>query len=159
MRSIGPYGGWLRGAVTQLKYHGEWARVGDLAPLLARATADLFPADALVPVPLHAARRKQRGFNQTEKLAEVLSQETAVPVEHALLRTRKTRPQVRLDGEGRKTNVEGAFALSPGYDVTGAHLILLDDVITTGATLGACAQVLRAAGALTVDVVTVAREL
>ena len=159
VRSIGPYGGWLRGAVVQVKYHGEWARATQLAPLLAHACADLATVDALVPVPLHPSRRKQRGFNQTEKLAEELSREMAVPVEIVLQRTRKTTPQVRLDAEGRHANVEDAFALSPGKSVTGRRLLLVDDVITTGATLGACAQVLHAAGASSVCVVTVAREL
>lgn len=159
VRSIGPYGGWLRGAVVQVKYHGEWARAPQLAGFLARACADQAPVDALVPVPLHSSRRKQRGFNQTEKLAEELSREMAPPVEHLLHRTRKTTPQVRLDAEGRQANVEGAFALAPGRSVAGMRLLLVDDVITTGATLGACAQVLHAAGATSVCVVTVAREL
>jgi ComF family protein len=110
-------------------------------------------------VPLHPSRRKQRGFNQTEKLAEELSRELAVPVLLALQRTRRTTPQVRLDAEGRQANVAGAFGLSPGNHVGGKRLILVDDVITTGATLGACAQVLHAAGASSVSVVTVAREL
>ncbi len=142
-----------------MKYHGEWARVDHLAPLLARACVDLLPADALLPVPLHPSRRRQRGFNQTEKLAQALSPYIAVPVNLALERSRITTPQVRLDAEGRQANVEGAFALSPGADVIGKRLVLVDDVITTGATLGACAQVLLGAGAQSVSVVTVAREL
>ena len=159
VRSVGPYAGWLRGAVSQVKYHGEWARVGHVSPMLACACSDLVTADALVPVPLHPSRRRQRGFNQTEKIAEAVSLEIAVPVQHALRRCRRTSPQVRLDGEGRRANVLDAFALSPGYAVNGARLILVDDVITTGATLGACAQVLLAAGAHSVDAVTIAREL
>ena len=159
VRSIGPYDGWLRGAVVQVKYHGEWARVAQLALLLGRASEDVLPADALVPVPLHPSRQKQRGFNQTEKLAHALSSEIALPVDLALTRTRKTTPQVRLDAVGRQGNVEGAFALAPGADVRGKRLVLVDDVITTGATLGACAQLLMAAGAAGVSVVTVAREL
>ena len=159
VRSIGPYAGWLRGAVVQVKYHGEWSRVPHLAPLLAQACADLAPVDALVPVPLHPSRRKQRGFNQTEKLAEELSRELAVPVVLALRRSRRTTPQVRLDAAGRQANVMGAFAVSPGKRVEGKRLLLVDDVITTGATLGACADVLHSAGASSVSVVTVAREL
>ena len=159
VRSIGPYGGWIRGAVIQIKYHGEWARVHDLGPLLAQASRDLLPADALVPVPLHQSRHKQRGFNQTEKLAGVLSRELAVPLELLLQRTRKTSPQVRLDAAARQTNVAEAFALLPGVDVGGKHLILVDDVITTGATLGACADDLLAGGAAAVRVVTVARDM
>jgi ComF family protein len=159
VRSVGPYGEWIRGAVVRLKYHGEWARSRHLALLLAEAASELLPADALVPVPLHSSRRKQRGFNQTEKLAEALSAVIDVPVQLALQRTRRTVAQVRLDAERRQGNVKGAFALSAGQSVRGKRLILVDDVITTGATLGACAEVLRAAGADAVNVVTVAREL
>jgi ComF family protein len=110
-------------------------------------------------VPLHPSRRKQRGFNQTEKLAEALARELLVSVVFALQRTRKTTPQVRLDAEERQANVLGAFALAPGSRVNGMRLLLVDDVITTGATLGACAEVLHAAGASSVSVVTVAREM
>jgi ComF family protein len=110
-------------------------------------------------VPLHPSRRKQRGFNQTEKLAEALARELLVSVFFALQRTRKTTPQVRLDAEGRQANVLGAFALTLGSRVKGMRLLLVDDVITTGATLGACAEVLHAAGASSVSVVTVAREM
>ncbi len=159
VRSIGPYGGWLRGSVVQVKYHGEWARASHLAPFMVEASADLRPVDALVPVPLHPSRRKQRGFSQTEKLAEALSREIDVSVDLVLQRIRRTTPQVRLDAEGRQANVKGAFALAPGRSVSGMRLLLVDDVITTGATLGACAQVLLAAGASSVSVVTVAREL
>ena len=159
VRSIGAYGGWLRGAVVQVKYHGEWARASHLAPYLAHACADLLPVDAVVPVPLHPSRRKQRGFNQTEKLAGELSRSIAAPVSLLLQRTRRTTPQVWLDAGKRQANVDGAFALAPGGDVAGLRLLLVDDVITTGATLGACARVLHAAGATSVCVVTVAREL
>lgn len=143
----------------RVKYHGEWARSAHLGMMLADAGGDLLPADALVPVPLHPSRRKQRGFNQTEKLAEALSDATGVPVQYALLRSRRTVPQVRLDAERRQGNVEGAFSLAAGQSVRGKRLILVDDVITTGATLGACAVALRAGGACAVSVVTVAREL
>lgn len=159
VRSIGAYGGWLRGTVTQVKYHGEWARVSLLGPLLAEACVDLLPADVLVPVPLHPSRRKQRGFNQTEKLAESLSSHVAIPVELALQRSRKTSPQVRLDAAGRQTNVLGAFQLALGSSIAGKRVILIDDVITTGATLGACAEILVAGGASAVSAVTVAREM
>lgn len=159
VRSIGPYGGWIRGAVVQIKYHGEWDRVEHLAPMLADACQDLLPFDSLVPVPLHGSRRKQRGFNQTEKLAEVLSEDLAVPMVLALQRIRKTAPQVRLNAAGRQANVGGAFRLAPGVSVSGKRVILVDDVVTTGATLGACAHALVAGGAASVSVVTVAREL
>jgi ComF family protein len=127
--------------------------------MLAVACLDLLPVDALVPVPLHPSRQKQRGFNQTEKLSEGFSQEIAIPVLRALERSRKTAPQVRLDAERRQTNVVGAFGLVPGLEVAGKRLMLVDDVITTGSTVGACAEVLVAAGAAVVNVLTVAREI
>lgn len=159
VRSVGAYGGWLRGAVVQVKYHGEWARTGHLAPLLARAAADILPVDLLAPVPLHPARQRQRGFNQTEKLAEALAAETGLPVKRLLERTRRTAPQVTLNAAGRQANVRGAFGMATGATVAGQTVLLVDDVITTGSTLGACADVLVAAGAKSVRVVTVAREL
>ncbi|MCA9877518.1 MAG: ComF family protein [Thermomicrobiales bacterium] len=159
VRSVGAYDGWLRGAVVQMKYHGEWARAGHLAPLLAQAAADMLPVDVLVPVPLHPARQKQRGFNQTEKLAAALAGETGLPVKRVLERTRRTAPQVGLDAAGRAANVRGAFGMVAGASVAGQTVLLVDDVITTGSTLGACAEVLVVAGATTVCVVTVAREL
>lgn len=135
-------------------------------------------ADAVVPVPLHWLRRHRRGFNQSALLAG----ELGLPVWHALRRRRQTRPQVELPAEARHANVDGAFALAWHLSVgdgagfrwaatrprrqnnqprplalEGAVLVLVDDVSTTGATLDACARVLRAAGAGEVRALTAAR--
>lgn len=159
VRSVGPYRGWVGGAIRQIKYHGEWARVSHLGPLLAEAVDGVHPLDCIVPVPLHPARLKQRGFNQSEKLADVLAAAIEVPVGRPLARTRRTGAQARLGAGERRENVRGAFAPVPGVDVIGKSVLLIDDVITTGSTLGECAEILRAAGASRVTVLAVAREM
>jgi ComF family protein len=159
VRSIGPYEGWLRGAVVQCKYHGEWARTAQLGRLLATVIADLLPCDALVPVPLHPTRMRQRGFNQSLLLAQHAGQALSVPVADHLFRSRRTEAQVHLAAAERARNVHGAFSVKPGPSLDGASFILIDDVFTTGATLAACADVLLAAGARWVAAGTVAREM
>lgn len=111
----------------------------------------------LVPVPLAWRRQFFRGFNQAEVLARALGREAGVPV-HRLLRRRPTTPQVRLSGDERRRNVRSAFQWA-GNDalVQGQRVIVIDDVLTTGATLQACARILYRAGASTVDIVALAR--
>jgi ComF family protein len=137
----------------------------DLAPLLggwmARAGAELFEgADALVPVPLHWRRLWTRRFNQSAALAGAISKISRVPVAHDLLNRAKATPQqVGLSRAERATNVQGAFRVPPAAKaaVAGRRLILVDDVLTSGATSDACARVLLRAGAAQVDVLTLAR--
>jgi len=156
------------------KYDGRRSLAPALASLLRDQAADVLAgADVLVPVPLHAARRRHRGFNQARDLAAHLG----LPVLAALRRTRATSPQASLAAGARRRNVRGAFALAPAPPWTRATwrlsrrarlartadaladrvIVLVDDVVTTGATLEACARVLRAAGAADVRAVTVAR--
>lgn len=139
-----------------------------LAPMLARvmqgAGAQMLamPEVQLVPVPLHGARLRQRRYNQAMLLAYALSRRSGVPVlPDALRRLRPTRPQARLAHGQRLRNVEGAFALNPrrADAIAGASLLLIDDVMTTGATLSACAEALRRGGAAWVGVLSVARSL
>lgn len=115
--------------------------------------------DGIVPVPLYWTRRFQREFNQAEVLAEPLSRQIGTPLlGQALRRVRQTLPQSRLSGRWRKENLEGAFA--PGRQkVEGKRLLLVDDVMTTGATLAACADVLVSQGAVSVVGYTLARRL
>ena len=113
----------------------------------------LAEASIVVPVPLHRRRRRARGFNQALELARYLE----LPVVEALRRTRATQSQTDLPAAKRHANVRGAFALRRGSDLRGLRIVLVDDVSTTGATLDACARVLREAGALDVSALTAAR--
>lgn len=150
--------------VHALKYHG-WPRVADeMAVRMARLD---WPVDvqmertALVPVPLAAARQRERGFNQSAVLAKALARHWAIPVwEDLLQRTRATSSQTRLTPGERLSNVSGAFSVTPRAStdaLRGAHLVLVDDVVTTASTLVACAATLHAGGARIVSVVTFAR--
>lgn len=112
-------------------------------------------ADAIVPVPLHPARYRSRGFNQAHELAKHLD----LPLLHALVRHRRTAVQADLAAARREANVRRAFAVTPGAVVDGLTIVLVDDVSTTGATLNACAAPLLAAGAKEVRALTAARAM
>jgi competence protein ComFC len=159
VRSVGPFDGWLRGAVVQFKYHGEWARAAHLGGPLAAAIAHVEAVDALVPVPLHTSRLRQRGFNQSLLLAEQAGDLLSIDVKEALLRTRRTDAQVTLGADRRVDNVAGAFSLDPHVSVAGLAIVLIDDVVTTGSTLSACAEALISAGASSVKAASLAREM
>jgi competence protein ComFC len=114
----------------------------------------------IVPVPLHSVRRREREFNQAERLAARLSAATEIPLNRRLLRrVMPTATQTLLTRQQRAANMRGAFAVRPGGDLNGERVVLVDDVFTTGATTSACAQALRTAGAGDVCVWTVARGL
>ena len=114
-------------------------------------------ADLIVPVPLHPTRLHQRGYNQATLLARQFGQLSSIPVrENILARVRPTASQMTLDAEARRLNVMGAFQCID-HQLIGKHLILVDDVCTTGSTLDACACALLEAGAATVQALTVAR--
>ena len=115
------------------------------------------PFDGLVPVPLHAARMREREFNQAEVLARLLAKRRGVRVIPALRRIRYTTTQTRLDREERMQNLRNAFRVRHSRGMSGSHLILVDDVFTTGSTVDECARVLKKSGAATVRVITVAR--
>lgn len=158
IRSAGTSDGWLRRAVIAFKYEGETDRAGHLGDLMLATVADLLPADVLVPVPLHPRRLRERGYNQSALIAGRAGHHLAVPVRAVLERTRATDHQVRLGANDRWINVRGAFAVRGGFEVQGISIVLIDDVLTTGATLGACADALVAAGAASVSAATLARE-
>jgi predicted amidophosphoribosyltransferase len=152
-----------RDVVHALKYRG-WERAA--AGMAARMARLPWPGDvvaeraALVPVPLGAVRRRARGFNQSERLARALAPHWDVPVwDDVLERGRETSSQTRLTPEQRLSNVSGAFRASPGAGarLAGAHVVLVDDVVTTAATMNACASALFAAGARILSYVTFGR--
>ena len=158
VRSVASDEGWLRDAIRSFKYQGESARAEHLGELLVPLLVDLTPFDALVPVPLHPRRERRRGFNQARLLARAAAKQLDAPVENVLVRTRSTGQQVGLDAEARRANVRGAFAVEDGRTCRGGRFVLVDDVLTTGSTLGNCAETLAAAGAVWVGAVTLARE-
>lgn len=155
--------GWIydepaRRAIHCLKYRGRRRMGGVLAEALA-TTLTPPEADALIPVPLHPERLSERGFNQAEELANSLGLCWGIPVcSRGLERERDTGHQARLNREARQGNVAGAFFWhGPGRPP--ARIILIDDVVTTGATLSACAEALLAAGAEQVHAIALARSL
>ena len=158
-RSAAVYSGWVRRAIHLMKYENEPARIPSLAEFMASAARALPPFDALVPAPLHSARNRGRGYNQSEILANELATHLGCQVSRCLVRTRSTRQQVGLDRDARHRNVTGAFAVVPAEKVAGKRLVLVDDVMTTGSTLNACAETLGAAGASWVGTLTLAREI
>jgi len=153
--------GVLRDLIHRFKYGRQYYLRRLLAEYLAEAMQDVRIQASLihcfVPVPLHPTRLRERGFNQAEALAETLSKRTRLPVLRGLERRRYTNTQTRFDRVERMQNLRDAFALRENSDVRGKHLVLVDDVLTTGSTLHECALVLRAAGAESVRAITVAR--
>jgi ComF family protein len=155
------YGGAVARAVARCKYEDrpDLARV--LADLLWRALeGDAAPCscDVVVPVPLHATRLAERGYNQAALLARPIARRLGAPMlARALARVRNTPRQATLDRAARLANVDGAFAARSPRNIAGAHVLLIDDVCTTGATLGACERALLHAGAAAVTCAVVAR--
>jgi ComF family protein len=165
-RAVAVYRDGMRAAIHALKYRGRTAVAAPLAALLVDRGGRLLDAadgpppglDALVPVPLHAARLAERGFNQAALLAAPCAAAWGRPLlTRALARIRPTQPQTDLDAAARRENVAGAFAVRRPAEVTGRHLLLVDDVLTTGATVRAAARALRDAGAASVGVLVLAR--
>jgi len=158
-RSVAAYRGWLRSAIIAFKYGEERARAAHLGTELAALVADIGKIDGLVPVPLHPKRQRERGFNQAELLARRVQSLTGIPLRDELIRTKSGPHQVGLGAADRAANVQDAFAMRLDANVSGLRLALVDDVCTTGATLGACAMVLIRHGAREVVSLTLAREV
>lgn len=150
--------GAIRRAIHRFKYERERARAAHLGALLLPLLRHLPPevAPRLIPVPLAAPRQRERGYNQSEVLARVVATASGLAIAPGLVRTRPTRPQVGLDRPARRANVRDAFAWHAPTPPA-AQLLLIDDVLTTGATADECAAVLKAAGARWVGLITIAR--
>ncbi len=154
-----PFAGVVRHALHALKYKGERRVAEPLGHAVARRWARSgVGGDLVVPVPVHAARARQRGYDQAALIARVAARDLGLPHAQILERRRETIAQFDLDRRERATNVRGAFGLARHQTLEGRWILLVDDVMTTGATLTACALVLVDAGALGVSAITVARE-
>lgn len=153
------YEGNGRRLITRLKFGDRPEIARTLAVFMQRAGAEILgEADCLVPVPLHRLRLIGRRFNQAAELCRALSRATGLPVElKALSRIRHTRHQLGLTRAQRRRNVRGAFSLPDAARLEGRRVVLVDDVLTTGATVNACAETLLKAGVAQVDVLTAAR--
>lgn len=154
-----------RGVVRELVHEFKYNRRTHLRHLLARMLCEgfrdprvgRFGPEAIVPVPLHPARRREREFNQAEVLGRLAGERLGLPVAEGLRRMRYTLTQTNFHREERFGNLEGAFQVQPGHGFEGRRLVLVDDVLTTGSTADACARTLLDAGAAAVIVITVAR--
>jgi len=165
--AYGSYESGLRELIHLLKYDGVRPAANVLGRMLAEAIVPLqsnFTAVEvlIVPVPLHIGKRRQRGFNQAELIAQAalkLEPIRRFELKPVLDRTRETQSQIGLSRHQRRENIRGAFAVNKPEEVRGREVLLVDDVFTTGTTASECARVLRRAGATKVYVATVARTL
>ena len=148
----------IRSLIHALKYQGKTLSGQIFGKALGQRIADLVEPDTvIVPVPLHAAKKRSRGYNQSEIIARATGRVSGLPVvTNALKRVRPTPTQTQLGVLEREYNVQGAFQVCRSASIEGQNIFLIDDVITTGATLNACVLALRSAGAQCVSVGAVA---
>ena len=154
-----------RGVVRQIIHDFKYGRQAHLRHIVARWLCEALDDerlrgrqfDLIVPVPLHPTRQRERGFNQADLLAKLLSARISIPCKPVLERIRYTTTQTALDRTERMENLHNAFRLRKNTDVRGLQVLLIDDVLTTGSTLSECARVLKRAGAISVHAAMAAR--
>lgn len=155
--SVAAYEGVIKKAIKKLKFNKKKR----LAPALAKIMTDNLPFkdfDIIIPVPLHKTRSKGRGFNQSELLAKDISNLYKVPIlTDILIRVKNTAPQFGLKKGQRHSNIKGAFAVNDAFKITERKILLVDDILTTGATVNECKNDLLAAGAKRVFVYTLSK--
>ena len=153
-----PYAGVWRDAVKRFKYHGRPAYASFFADAILRAGESRIRAwapECIIPVPVHASRRRERGYNQAEEIAVCLSRALGIPCEKkAVIRKRNTVPQNGLSPEERQRNLRGAFAVKDGIRLPG-RVLLVDDIYTTGSTVRELEGLLKTRGAKEIHVVCV----
>jgi ComF family protein len=155
--TFGSYEETLRQLIHLFKYNKVRPLARPLGALLARAIPREHRFDLIIPMPLHWRKRWSRGYNQSELLAKEVARRWGVPVAKVVRRIKATAPQAGLSNSKRRLNVRAAFAVRKGTNIKGLRVLLIDDVVTTGATASACASVLKRAGASHVAVAAVAR--
>jgi predicted amidophosphoribosyltransferase len=156
-----PFSGTVRSALHAIKYGGEQRLAEPLGAAVARRWGRIgVGADIVTHIPVHAGRARTRGYDQAELIARVAARHLGLPYATLLTRERATIAQFDLDRGDRAANVAGAFVAVPGRGPgpVGRWVLLVDDVVTTGATLTACAEALEHAGALGTSAITVSRE-
>ncbi|NLI91063.1 MAG: ComF family protein [Peptococcaceae bacterium] len=145
--SLGYYGGAWRDLICNVKYKGQPYLLLRLSDYMISCTVNnLPPPDAVVPIPMHPNKLAERGFNQTEVLASILSGKLGIQLRHYLIRTKDTAPQTSLGRNERIQNLRGVFQVKEGVKLKDKIIWLVDDVITTGATLGESAKILKENG-------------
>lgn len=167
--AYGSYDGGLRELIHLLKYEKVRPAANVLGRMLTEIIAELEPAFSeaailVVPVPLHSAKRRERGFNQSELMAHAALKQSRMGERltldpRVLERRRVTQSQIGLSRHQRRENIRGAFTVAKPEEVAGREVLLIDDVFTTGTTVSECARILRKAGASKVFVATAARTL
>jgi len=155
--SYGSYEGTLRQLVHLFKYGGVRPLARTFGKFLTQALPREASFDVIVPMPLHWFKQWQRGFNQADALAREIGKKWQVPVRNVIRRRRARSPQAGLTNAKRRANVRGAFTIARGKPLQGMRVLLVDDVVTTGATASACARVLKRAGAAHVALLALAR--
>ena len=159
-KSLGTLDDYYKKLIHRFKYDKKIPLGKRLAQSLGQVVAqdrDFANCDLVIPVPLHRARHRERGFNQSEILAEGVSQATNLPLAKGILKRKKnTKDQTYLNAQQRAENVRDAFVVTQPEKINDKKVVLVDDVITTGATLNECARMLQKAGAKTIFAVTLA---
>ena len=159
-RILSPFDETIQGLIHQLKYRGKRSigqRLGIMLGALLASDGDSGDLDMIVPVPLHPSRKKERGYNQIALVAYAMEARLGIRVRTDLMtRTRRTATQTKLNAEERAKNVAGAFQVTCPESVRGQEILLVDDVLTTGATVNACTQALLDAGAKRVSMAALA---
>lgn len=163
-RAIADYNSAVGEAIRLLKYSSKEVMAKPLAGLMFENMPKLLLAesyDYIIPVPLHKKKKRKRGYNQMELIGQWLSQLTGIPMEkHSLIKIRDNKPQTGLSGKEREANVNGVYDIRDPYRIADKRVLLIDDVMTTGATVNECARMLARKGKVNhVDIFTLTRRL